>query len=240
MPVRFAATLVKIERSGPEVATYHLSYTGRRLRFRPGQFVHLAIDPFDPSRHWPESRVFSIASGRDAETIRLTVSRQGGYTSRILDELKVGDTVWLKGPYGDFVVQAQGRDDHSVLIAGGTGITPFCAFMEEWLRDPGACLNPVHLYYGARTADLLVYRYLADRCASELPRFSVRYYIEHGHCDSAVSGRLDIDQIVTHQEEVRRCVFYLSGPKAMIDVFSAGLRETYGVLSGRVVVDAWD
>ena len=31
-------------------------------RFRPGQFLHLALDPYDPSGFWPESRVFSIAS----------------------------------------------------------------------------------------------------------------------------------------------------------------------------------
>ena len=30
--------------------------------FKPGQFLHLAIDPYDGAGFWPESRVFSIAS----------------------------------------------------------------------------------------------------------------------------------------------------------------------------------
>ena len=31
-------------------------------RFNPGQFLHLALDPYEPGGFWPESRVFSIAS----------------------------------------------------------------------------------------------------------------------------------------------------------------------------------
>lgn len=39
----------------------------------------------------------------------------------------VGGTVWVKLPYGDFVID----DSHSsVLIAGGTGISAFTAFIE--------------------------------------------------------------------------------------------------------------
>ena len=30
--------------------------------FKPGQFLHLALDAFEPGGFWPESRVFSIAS----------------------------------------------------------------------------------------------------------------------------------------------------------------------------------
>ena len=44
--------------------------------FKPGQFLHLAIDPYDGAGFWPESRVFSIASSpRDRD--RLTHHLRG-------------------------------------------------------------------------------------------------------------------------------------------------------------------
>lgn len=237
--LRVSATVKSIERFEQDVATFEFAYEGRRLRFRPGQFVHLAVDPFDHSQHWPDSRIFSIASGPSAADIRLTISRQGGYTSRILDELRPGSVVWLKGPYGDFVVESHDSNAHIVLIAGGTGITPFCAAMENWLLHPELCRSPVSLYYGARSSSLLIYRELAERCAAVVPGFSSRYFAETGGVD-VVQQRLDIDTIVRDGLEVDRCRFYLSGPKAMIDSFGSTLRSVYAVPDGRILIDAWE
>ena len=38
----------------------------------------------------------------------------------------------MKAPYGDFIVRTSQEHD-VVLIAGGTGVTPFVAFMEDAL-----------------------------------------------------------------------------------------------------------
>src|ERR1700719_3493528 len=74
-------------------------------RFRAGQFLPLALDPYDPSGFWPESRVFSIASPpaqRDA--VRITYAVHGRFTARMESDLVEGRQVWIKMPYGDFVV----------------------------------------------------------------------------------------------------------------------------------------
>jgi ferredoxin-NADP reductase len=236
---RVSATVKSIERFDQDVATFEFAYEGRRLRFRPGQFVHLAVDPFDHSQHWPDSRIFSIASGPAAADVRLTISRQGAYTSRILDELRIGSVVWLKGPYGDFVVESRDSNDHIVLIAGGTGITPFCAAMENWLQHPELCKSPVSLYYGARSSSLLIYRELATRCSAVIPGFACRYFSETGGVD-VVKQRLDIDTIVRDGLDVGKCHFYLSGPKAMIDSFASTLRQAYSVPLSRILIDAWE
>src|ERR1700687_230805 len=72
-------------------------------RFRPGQFLHLALDPYDPSGFWPESRVFSIASPpaqRDA--IPITYAVHGRVTARMESDLVEGRHVWIQLPYGAF------------------------------------------------------------------------------------------------------------------------------------------
>src|SRR5258708_19862440 len=47
---------------GEHVYTLGLRLERAAPRFRAGQFLHLALAPYDPSGFWPESRVFSIAS----------------------------------------------------------------------------------------------------------------------------------------------------------------------------------
>ena len=85
-----------------------------------GQFLHLALDAYDPTGFWPESRAFSIASPPSDEAscgsrTRSTADSRRGWKR----ELSEGAEVWVKMPYGDFVVT--GED--VVLFAGGTGIT---------------------------------------------------------------------------------------------------------------------
>ncbi len=232
----------RVERHSSDVATFHLAWTGTRLRFRPGQFVHVALEAWDPSRHWPESRVFSIASApSDPHGMRLTVSRQGRFTSRLLDEVAAGATLWCKGPYGEFEVRADDPDAPVVLVAGGTGITPFCAFMEEAIHRPEAVVAPVRLWYGARTAQLLPYAGLAARCAAALPRFEALLCAEEGARPTGVApGRLDVRRIADAAAGAPRTRFYLSGPPAMIAAFGAYLREERHVPPDQVLIDAWE
>jgi ferredoxin-NADP reductase len=202
----------------------------------------VALDEYDPSRHWPESRVFSIASApSDTHGMRLTISRHGRFTSRLLDEVEAGCTLWCKGPYGEFEIHAGNPEAPVVLVAGGTGVTPFCSFMEEAIIHPQIVAAPVRLYYGARTADLLLYARLVQRCTTQLPQFGAWLFAEEGALPVGVArGRLDIQRIADAVDEDLGTRFSLSGPPAMIATFAEYLREVRCVPSERVLVDEWE
>jgi ferredoxin-NADP reductase len=240
-PIHFNATITQIIRHAPDVVSLILE-SGKRLpRFAPGQFLHLSLDEYDPSRHWPESRVFSVANAvTDRKSIRLTISRQGRYTTRILGEATEGGVVACKGPYGEFVV-GRAPTPKVVLIAGGTGITPFAAFMDTALTEGLRGLAAVRLYYGARTPELLVYRGLAERCGMALPSFRANYLAETADGALGVTpGRLDLASIVGDLAPAADWTFYLSGPKAMIAVFRQRLLSEFGLPESQVLIDAWD
>ncbi len=243
-PVHFNATVRKVERHTPDVASLWLESERRLPRFLPGQFIHLSLDEYDPSSHWPESRVFSVAGHTaDRHGLRLTISRQGRYTSRILDEVAEGSCLACKGPYGEFVVGGHGTPAARIaLIAGGTGITPFSAFMEQALLDGKLPAGEIRLFYGARDPGLLIYRGLAEQCAHRFPGFRANYYAEQPQGEAGViSGRFDLKPMLTDLgTPAAEWAFYLSGPKTMIDLFRKRLTEEFSVPAPQVLVDAWE
>src|SRR5688572_19443981 len=161
---------------GDHVYTVALRPKQSAPRFRTGQFLHLALDPYDPTRFWPESRVFSIASPpTPRDLLRISYSVRGRFTARMEGELFEGREVWIKMPYGDFVID--GRGD-VVLFAGGTGITAFTAFIEGLTPDTQ---QSVVLAYGARTSRLLIYRDVVERCAKNVPSMDASYFVEQAN-----------------------------------------------------------
>ena len=51
------------------------------------------------------------------------------------DELETGKEVWVKLPYGHFIVSSLPGEE-VILVAGGTGITPYIPFLLEEINNP--------------------------------------------------------------------------------------------------------
>jgi ferredoxin-NADP reductase len=210
-------------------------------RFRAGQFLHLALDPYDPSGFWPESRVFSIASPpAERDLVRITYAVYGRFTARMESELVEGKAIWMKMPYGDFVIE--NRAD-VVLFAGGTGITAFTAFLEDL---PPANRHAVTLAYGARTSRLLIYREVVERCARRVPSLDVAYFVEDlvhdedgDHPPAVTPGRVSVDAVWPRLRRPSDTTFYISGPPPMLKSIGQDLRAR-NIAPEAIHIDAWE
>ena len=205
--------------------------------FRPGQFLHLALDQYDSSGRWPESRVFSIAnSPTRSSRLRITFSAKGPFTERMLREAVPGARVWLKLPYGSFTLEDTGRP--KVLIAGGTGITPFVSFL-EYVVDTKA-RSPIYLFYGVRSPELIIYDALIEECRGKLGCFVPTIFVEQpGGAESAYRvGRINIEQIVADLTQEKSADYYLSGPFEMVESFKSALLKR-SIEASRILVDDW-
>ena len=172
-PQKLRCLINKITAHGDHVYTVDLAPEWPLPRFKPGQFLHLALDSYDPSGFWPESRVFSIASSpAQRNDLRISYSVRGRYTSRMENELHEGRMVWVKLPYGDFVIRDLGN---VALLAGGTGITAFTAFLENLMPEHP---SKVYLIYGARNRNLLIYRDMIENQVNLIPKLKTFYFIE--------------------------------------------------------------
>ena len=205
--------------------------------FRPGQFLHLALDPYDATSFWPESRVFSIASSpMERNRLCITYSAVGRFTTRMEAELAIGGNVWVKMPYGDFVVT---QTSDVVLFAGGTGVTAFTAFLEGLAP---ASSQSIHLAYGARTRDLLIYRDLVERSAHRLPLLDVSYFVEDGKGQAGgreTIGRVSVAAVWPKIGRPTAAEHYISGPPAMLRSVAQDLRGR-GVSAKAIHIDAWE
>jgi ferredoxin-NADP reductase len=207
--------------------------------FKPGQFLHLALDPYDPGDFWPESRVFSIASPlQQRNRISITYSVRGRFTARMERELTEGKTAWIKMPYGDFIIQTKGD---VVLLAGGTGITAFTSFLSDTMIKN---LHKFYLAYGVRNAQMLIYRNYIDQCVRNIDHFHLWYFIEEkpkgfSHNGSEIIGRLTINEIWDKIENPLETTYYLSGPPEMIHTLSRELKE-HRIDPCAVRIDAWE
>jgi ferredoxin-NADP reductase len=227
--VRKLACVVEALRDhGEHVYTVDLRAVGALPRFKPGQFLHLALDHYEPDGFWPESRVFSIASSPgERDRLAITYAVKGAFTARMEHELTPGGSAWVKLPYGEFVVDSA-RD--AVLFAGGTGITAFTAFLQslEAERAPR-----VLLFYGARKPSLFVYGPLAEACAREVPSLSCSLVCEE------TDGRLQVGSAWPAITTLHDPVFYLSGPPQMLAALTAQLSGR-GVAMEVIRTDAWE
>jgi ferredoxin-NADP reductase len=203
-------------------------------RFLPGQFLHLALDPYDATGFWPESRVFSIASPpAQRDVVRITYAVHGRFTARMESALAEGKQAWIKMPYGDFVIE---RTAEVVLFAGGTGITAFTAFLGDLTAIED---RPVTLAYGARTEPLLIYRDVVERCAQRVPSLQVSYFVERGSGPAVHTGRVSVAALWPRLHRPLEAHYYISGPPPMLRGIGQDLRAR-NIPAEAIHIDAWE
>ncbi len=236
---KISCRVERITKHGAHVYTVDLVPSRRVSLFQPGQFLHLALDSYDPSGFWPDSRVFSIASApNQRERLSITYAVQGRFTARMEAELAEGKQVWVKLPYGEFFVQGT-RD--VVLFAGGTGITAFTAFLETLTP---AFPHHVYLAYGARDTHLLIYRDAVQRRAAMVAQLLPFYFVEQDPDGKAAARselveRLSVAALWQRIAKPLAATYYLAGPPPMLKALTHDLRER-GIPAAAIRTDAWE
>jgi len=140
-----------------------------------------------------------------------------GGSSHMHDHLKVGQTLRVSAPRNHFALDEAAP--HSVLVAGGIGITPLWAMVQRLV----ALDRPWELHYAARSRRSAAF---VD-ALRQLPA-SLRQRV-HLRFDDEQDGLLDLAAIRSHAPQGAH--FYCCGPAPMMAAFQAALA---GLPSGRI------
>ena len=244
LPLKVNATVKEIIVHGDGVYSVKFDVPSRYTRFKPGQFTHLCLDEFDPTQgYWPESRVFSIASAPRQEELSIVYSVKGAYTQRMAHELVVGGKVWLKLPYGDFTIEETlGESQKIVLIAGGTGISPYIPYLTH--AEKKSADRVVKLFYGFRSDALFLFQNELRAANKMMPHLAVNLFIETPQSTYAgdwtvTEGRLSAETILGQVAEPHEYVYFLSGPPQMISALKSGLCA-HDIKEQSIKIDDWE
>jgi predicted ferric reductase len=134
---RFRVAAVVAE--SDSVVSVHV--TGRHLDRLPARAGQFFIWRFPGHQSWWQANPFSMSAAPNGRGLRLTAKAVGA-TSAALRHLPVGTRVFAEGPYGAFTALQRTREA-TLLIAGGVGITPIRALLEE-STGPVVVLYRVH------------------------------------------------------------------------------------------------
>jgi predicted ferric reductase len=179
---------------------------GRHLdRFpaRAGQFLRWRFLDHDG---WWQSHPFSLSAAPNSEWLRLTVTAAGNHTSG-LTELEPGTKVWAEGPFGTFTAERRTRR-RALLIAGGSGIAPIRALLEDMPAD-------TVVVYRARNGQHLVFRDELDVLARR--RGGRVHYILGGRDAPGPRRLFTPDGMAALVPDVNRRDVYLCGPPGMVE-----------------------
>jgi ferredoxin-NADP reductase len=230
-PKRMQLEVVGIEQATPSSKIFRCRRTDGPLPpFRPGQYVNLFVDVDGVLT----SRPYSIASAPGDSLLELAVrDKPGGFVAPyLLHEVQVGDALESTGPAGHFYHEPLIDGDDLVLLAGGSGITPFMSMIQDGVRREQP--PRMHLLYGSRVPEDVMYGGALAELAAEHPHFTYTLVISEPPAGyDGPTGFLDAALIRKQVGDVRGKTFYICGPTVMYD-FCLGALEELGAEPHRV------
>ncbi len=148
------AEITDIKQETPDIKTFKLKFSDPAAEgsfiYKPGQFVELSV-------FGEGEATFCISNSPTRKPgIECSVKRMGKVT-QAMHELDIGDTVGIRGPYGNgFPIEDLKKKD-LLFVAGGIGLAPLRSLINYCLdnrRDFGA----ITIVNGARTSKDLVFK----------------------------------------------------------------------------------
>ncbi|WP_374324799.1 NADH:ubiquinone reductase (Na(+)-transporting) subunit F [Azonexus sp.] len=215
LPVEdYAGEVVRIEALTPTIRGIWIKLD-RPLQFQAGQYVNLEVEAFPG-----QSRAFSLANapdGGDVVELNVRIVPGGQVTAWLHQQLQVGDSLKLSGPYGRFFVK-KSANVPLIFMAGGSGLSSPKSMIEELLG--AGCSLPMTLVYGQRNRAELYYDAEFRALAEKYPNFS---YVP-ALSDEPAGSDWDGARGFVHEaakahfaNDFRGHKAYLCGPPAMIE-----------------------
>jgi ferredoxin--NADP+ reductase len=238
-------------REGGSGRVQHLVFdiSGGDLRYLEGQSIGI-IPPGEDEKGKPHKlRLYSIASTRhgdneDDKTVSLCVRELVyqhpetnetvyGVCSSFLCNLNSGDDVQITGPVGKEMLLPDDEEATVIMIATGTGIAPFRAFLWRMFKEKHEDYQfkgLAWLFFGIPYTANILYKEELEQLQKEFPEnFRLTYAISREQ-KNAQGGKMYIqDRIAENAEEIWQLLQkdnthgYICGLKGMEDGIDAGM-----------------
>jgi len=217
----FQATVTSITDLSPTIKGLRFELD-HPMQFQAGQYINLILPGVDGAR------AFSIANSPSEDcVVELHVRRvpEGAGTGYIHEQLQVGDSLAMSGPYGQFFVRKSAPED-LIFIAGGSGLSSPQSMVLD-LLEQGDSRN-ITLLQGARNLAELYNRELFEGLARDNDNFTYVPALDAPLSEdnwSGFSGFVHEAAIEHFGGQFAGHKAYLCGPPPMIDAAITALMQ---------------
>jgi len=142
----YKATIKSVKQETPDVKTFQLEPCN--FEYMPGQFLELSILGIGEAP-------ISITSSATRKILEISVKLMGQVTGA-LHELEAGDSVWIRGAYGNGFPLERFEGKEIVFVGGGIGLAPLRSLINYLIDKKN--FKKIYILYGARTPDDLVFK----------------------------------------------------------------------------------
>ena len=123
----FKSKILNIQKHTETDYTFRMEFVGA---VKPGQFFEVSIPKFGES---PIS-----VSGIGEDYVDFTIRRVGTVTD-VIHSFFVGETLFLRGPYGNGFDVNLYKNKEIIVAAGGTGLAPVKGIVDYFAKNPKEC-----------------------------------------------------------------------------------------------------
>lgn len=234
MATWYNGIITKIEQASPTTRRFWLEVEGvDRFDFKAGQFITMDL-PIGERRNqrW---RSYSIASSPDGLNVLelCIVHLDGGLaTNWLFNEATIGTGIKFKGPDGTFTLP-ETIENELVMVCTGTGVAPFRSMIWEVFHR-NIPHRGIHLIFGTRTADGILYEEEFKSLAQQMPGFRYSVALSREEKAGCHHGYVHGIYQTAYAEKRPDRTFYLCGWTKMVDEAVANLIVEMGYERGQV------
>jgi len=202
--------------------------------YKAGQYAEISVSGIDAARSYSFARA---PGGEEPNSIGFFVRLvpNGEMSTWLHATSRVGEPITVSGPHGTFFLREE--DSPIVCIAGGSGLAPIKALLEQMVLD--GAQRPVRFLFGARSQrDLYCQEAIEQIAGSYRGNFEFVPVLSDEPETSDWSGLrgLVTEYVVDDDTEFAQTQAYLCGPPPMIDSAIAVLNAA-GVKDDQIFFD---
>ncbi len=152
--IPYPAVIEKIQIESFDTKTYTVRFTDKNIaesfEYKQGQFAEISVLGVG------EAPISITSSPSRKGYLEFTI-RSTGNVTRAIHDLNVGETIHIRGPYGNAFPYEQIKGKNIYFIAGGIGLAPLRSLI-NLVFDNRKDFKHIKILYGAKTPDEICFK----------------------------------------------------------------------------------
>jgi len=219
LPKACKVTLFK--RESPDCFLIRADWKGK---YEPGQFFQVSIPGIGEAP-------ISVASYSE-DHLDMNI-REVGNVTKYLANLKKGDTIYIRGPYGNGYPMEKFYGKNLLLIGGGSGVAPLKGIL-MYVDKHNDNFSDVTLYFGFRTPDDILFK---DDLKNWRKKFQCNVSVDKNpkHVKTACDVCFVTSLVEKAKLDPENKVVFICGPPIMMKI-CVGLLKNKGFTEDQIYI----